>query len=1123
MSVLTLFSADWCQPCRQLKRELTKAGIDFDLVDIDVNADLATDCGVGSIPRLAVRVAGELRTLPQYGSDLPPAAWAFMAHAQRLATCDARTRVCSLDLQAGKTALTEVANELLDETLTAREARAVERELRALALAIGAGVDSAPVTKSRRAAPAARAPRKPTNRAPAKLSADDGRFAGFLACLSKTDLVDMAREVDSATRGTKADVIRGLLDSRSSPRELLELLTNDGLRACARDYADDLKRNIPGVGKANRSLLNKIVSDLVFGEQQAVREDEEQDGLEGDDERDDSEDDEHADGILFESVASWLLESNPDDVMRAVKSLGLMGSEESDHTDQTSLVADALKQDSERLLADLPQDAVFDVLTNLIHGVFFSDTDRDIEFETDDLELDEAVAIVSAALLQKLVQLEADIVDDEIVVRSKHLLHSLRSASLDLREDPSAAAVEVIKVEPAAGRALDSNLAVHQCESVARLDTFFTGAKNRRGMLCLPTGGGKTRTSMHWLLTRQVAKSKRILWLTHRVELLDQVRNEIARASWLLDGCKDTLRVSRAYGGHKDFTGDVVLASTHTLIALDDVSLAGLGHAKHPFGMVVYDEAHRAAAPKTLAALDGWTREDPRLPMLGLTATPFRRTEEGTVVLHGFFGAEPIHVVHTHDLIQAGFLARAVHHRQAMRSTESFRLSPAELSESHRGQDYPLSVLRRLARHEQRNHEIVNHWVANRSQFGKTIAFACDIAHAEGLAELFQHRGVAAAAIHSELPKDRRSELMRAFRAGELELLTNVDVLTEGTDVPDTRCILLARPTTSPVLYRQMIGRGMRGPNACPGKTRFAVIDCVDNFYRHGLSNVCAEVMAELGAVQPGEFEAAESCQLDDQATIDTDPEREARRKAALAAALASLLSRGYDPIAYTYWGELEWGDEGPSAETAPVFTESIEAIREGVALVTEAISSGEWSAAHAHGGFLDQSGAFRRRDWDAMLQRASQTGRPPLLTHVRPTRISETNVAIAALMAGLAGKLTTATIPQVHAQCAAAHAEHATLRSAFVSAATLAERVMTLILELTVVSRDEPDSVSSTSAVAEGPALSHHETNATLAQTRSTDQLQLADNEQKRCGGCGALQGLTAKFCGACGERMTP
>lgn len=1107
MSVLTLFSADWCQPCRQLKRELTKAGIDFDLVDIDVNADLATDCGVSNIPRLAVRVAGELRTLPRYGSDLPPAAWAFLAHAQRLATCDARTRVCSLDLQAGETALTEVANELLGENLDARDARAVNRELRALALAVGAGVDSVPVTKSRRAAPPARAPRKPTNRAPAKLSADDGRFADFLACLRRTHLEGMARQVDSATTGTKADIIRGLLGTGSSPRELLELLAKDGLRTGARAYAAKLKVEIPGTGKATRDLLQEIVCDLVFGEHEDVR----------------AEGDQNGGGILFDSVASWLLESDADEVMRAVTCLGLMPDEESDQADAASLVADALTHDSERLLSELPKDAVIEVLANLIDAIFFSDADRDVVMDIDDLELGEAVTVVSAALRRELVQLEADVVADEIVVRPEHLLQSLRSASLDSRQDPSAAAVEVIKVEPAAGRALDSNLAVHQRESVARLDTFFNGAKNRRGMLCLPTGGGKTRTSMHWLLTRQVAKGRRILWLTHRVELLDQVRNEIARASWLLDGCKDTLRVSRAYGGHKDFTGDVVLASTHTLIALDDVSLAGLGHAKHPFGMVVYDEAHRAAAPKTLAALDGWTREDPRLPMLGLTATPFRRTEEGTVVLHGFFGAEPIHVVHTHDLIQAGFLARAVHHRQAMRSTESFRLSPAELSESHRGQDYPLSVLRRLARHEQRNHEIVNHWVANRTQFGKTIAFACDIAHAEGLAELFQHRGVAAAAIHSELPKDRRSELMRAFRAGDLELLTNVDVLTEGTDVPDTRCILLARPTTSPVLYRQMIGRGMRGPNACPGKTRFAVIDCVDNFYRHGLSNVCAEVMAELGAVQPGEFEAAESCQLDDQATIDTDPEREARRKAALAAALASLLSRGYDPIAYTYWGELEWGDEGPSAETAPVFTESIEAIREGVALVTEAISSGEWSAAHAHGAFLDQSGAFRRRDWDAMVQRARQSGRPPRLTHVRPTPISETDAAIAALMAGLAGRLTTATIPQVHAQCAAAHAEHAALRSAFVSAATLAERVMTLILELTVVSRDEPGSVSSTSAVAEGPALSHHETNAPLAQMRSTDQLQLADNEQKRCGGCGALQGLTAKFCGACGERMTP
>jgi superfamily II DNA or RNA helicase len=96
---------------------------------------------------------------------------------------------------------------------------------------------------------------------------------------------------------------------------------------------------------------------------------------------------------------------------------------------------------------------------------------------------------------------------------------------------------------------------------------------------------------------------------------------------------------------------------------------------------------------------------------------------------------------------------------------------------------------------------------------------------------LLQARGVRAKAIHSKLPREVRDQRLKAFRSGQLEVLTNVQTLTTGVDIPDIRTILLARPTKSDILHQQMIGRGAR---LAPGKSKFMIVDMVDSIPQFG-------------------------------------------------------------------------------------------------------------------------------------------------------------------------------------------------------------------------------------------------------------------------------------------------
>lgn len=161
---------------------------------------------------------------------------------------------------------------------------------------------------------------------------------------------------------------------------------------------------------------------------------------------------------------------------------------------------------------------------------------------------------------------------------------------------------------------------------------------------------------------------------------------------------------------------------------------------------------------------------------------------------------------------------------------------------------------------------IVEHWKSLCSD-RLTAAFCSTIAHAQGVREEFTRAGVEADVIHSRMDKRDRREIMRAFTEGEIRVLCNVDVLTEGVDIPPASCAILARPTRSVIRYRQAVGRILR---PSPGKVDAVVLDHAGAVYGLGFpdSDIDWPLEGEAGKLKKKDGKDGESGQQEIVPTI---------------------------------------------------------------------------------------------------------------------------------------------------------------------------------------------------------------------------------------------------------------
>ncbi len=228
----------------------------------------------------------------------------------------------------------------------------------------------------------------------------------------------------------------------------------------------------------------------------------------------------------------------------------------------------------------------------------------------------------------------------------------------------------------------------------------------------------------------------------------------------------------------------------------------------HPT-VVVVDEAHHGGAQTYHQVLKACVELGAR-SVLGLTATPWPSALLSAKRFREIFGEshDPIFQISVEELTEKEVLARPIYH--VVESDESYLLSEEEVARSEKAIDIDPEVLGKL-NDPRRNRVVVESYLTKQNDLGKTLVFAGSIAHAEALLRAFRRRGVPVRAIHGQADTSRDKALEWFADVAEPAVLVSVRMLTEGVDLPHARSVILARPTTSRILLRQMVGRALRG------------------------------------------------------------------------------------------------------------------------------------------------------------------------------------------------------------------------------------------------------------------------------------------------------------------------
>lgn len=317
-------------------------------------------------------------------------------------------------------------------------------------------------------------------------------------------------------------------------------------------------------------------------------------------------------------------------------------------------------------------------------------------------------------------------------------------------------------------------------------------------LIVLPTGSGKTVIFSH--IPQVIEDSLPMLVLAHRSELLSQATEKILWSNPQFD-----IQTEKAEEV-ADLTGDVIVASVQTLGRSDSKRI--LKFPKDYFKSIIVDEAHHASAESYRRILDYF---NPKF-LLGVTATPQR---SDSIRLTDVF-QEITYYKNIQDLIKEGYLSRIIGYRVKTNTDIS------EVETSHG--DYTLSQLEDKIDNTERNTLVVKSYLQFASN-KKAVVFASGVNHAKHLAASFAQNKIPVRVVVGDTPDEERKQILLDFKNGDIKVIVNVGVLTEGFDEPSIDAIIIARPTRSTLLYTQIVGRGTR---IFEGKEHCIIIDIAD-------------------------------------------------------------------------------------------------------------------------------------------------------------------------------------------------------------------------------------------------------------------------------------------------------
>jgi DNA repair protein RadD len=426
-------------------------------------------------------------------------------------------------------------------------------------------------------------------------------------------------------------------------------------------------------------------------------------------------------------------------------------------------------------------------------------------------------------------------------------------------------------IDPSPYIQLEDNLSVETQETIEpqyRLHQYQKNLKDKaiqfllsvehsnRLLIHMPTGAGKTKTAMElladYLRTRSVLggfdKSILIIWLAHSKELCEQAYETFSN-TWKLRGDYyiDTFKL---YGDHK-YTPDIVTTSRavifgsfqkfNSLISSNNpLQKQILSAILDKVRLVIIDEAHKSLATTYQTTITKLTESYAGVQLVGLTATPgrsadhsnfennhlayfFNSTRLGLIDDDGIEIKEPIKYLQS-----LGVLAEI--ERQELMTEVQIKLVEKQMRDLQTFGDEKLNeILNDLALHPGRNHLIIEKIRALYAEGDSILVFACNVEHCVILQTLLYSYGIESETILGVTDKKDRERSIKKFKDGSLKVLINYGVLTTGFDAPNLNSLIITRPTSSLVLYSQMVGRALRGP-LNGGNKKNKLIDLQDNW-----------------------------------------------------------------------------------------------------------------------------------------------------------------------------------------------------------------------------------------------------------------------------------------------------
>jgi len=333
-----------------------------------------------------------------------------------------------------------------------------------------------------------------------------------------------------------------------------------------------------------------------------------------------------------------------------------------------------------------------------------------------------------------------------------------------------------------------------QAEALAALEaTRIDGHES--GLVVMATGLGKT-----WLAAFDSTRPefKRVLFVAHREEILTQSRDVYRQL-------RPSGSLTLFTGNERDPAGDVVFASVQSLHR--NLRL----FSPEEFDYIVVDEFHHAAATTYRKVMAHFR---PKF-ILGLTATPDRADAADLLALCSD------NLVYDCGLVEGvgrGLLSPFTYH--AIPDVAEYEHIPWR-----NGRFDPEQLTSELAT-TRRAQQVLDEWRRLNGPDRRALGFCSTIVHAEFMAEHFRDHGVSAVAVHSGAASAPRAESLERLENHEIDVIFTVDLFNEGVDIPAIDLVLMLRPTESPIVFFQQLGRGLRRHH---GKDRLDALDLVGN------------------------------------------------------------------------------------------------------------------------------------------------------------------------------------------------------------------------------------------------------------------------------------------------------